>query len=108
MPLVPQDKVHHFLDCARGIQCTVNVPDWNRMGQGPGGESLGSDKIPINEESSGSTVQECSYPLDHSSVRRLYLNLKGKGTGSGFRRPDVGAREFAFPSTMTCGVSLQR
>ena len=52
MVLVPQHKVGYFRDRASLVQGAVHIVDRNWVQQGSGGQPIGLDVAPVNEQTS--------------------------------------------------------
>ena len=74
---VPKHQFHHFGDGACLVRSAVDVPDWNQVGKGLGGESVSLDIISVNEHSGHPGVQERTNGLHFAGVDGLELDLEG-------------------------------
>ena len=74
---VPKHQFHYFGNGACLVQSAVDIPDWNRVGEGSGGESISLDITSVNEHSSRPGVQERTNGLHFTGINGLELDLEG-------------------------------
>jgi len=54
---ISQDEIHHFSDGTSLIQSSVNIVNWNGLGELPSMEPVALGIVVVDELSSGSAVQ---------------------------------------------------
>ena len=73
--LIAEYDIHYFVDGSRLIGSAINIVDRNGTGESPGHELIPMDVVPINEEASGSAINNGINGLGLLSVCGDNLNL---------------------------------
>ena len=68
--------IYYLRDTPCFIECTVDVAHWDWVHEGPRGEPAGPRVITVNEHSSGTRVDECSYAMVLRGVSCLKIDLE--------------------------------
>jgi hypothetical protein len=95
---IVEHSVHNFGDLTSLIGCCIDVEDCNRTGELASGEPFLSDKVMVNEGTSGSGVKQGTSGEVFRSVQGLKLDLEEEGGASSIKSRDHQTKgKAAFP-----------
>jgi hypothetical protein len=95
---IVENSIHNFGDLTSLIGCSVDIEDCDRIGELASGEPFLSDKVMVNEGTSGSRIKQGTSGEVLCSVQGLKVDLKEEGSASSIKSRDCWTKgKVAFP-----------